>query len=239
MRVRELLHADESVAPALGQSRGRVLSVLQDAGEPLGVGEVAKRVRLHANTARFHLDALVERGVVDRTVEERGQPGRPRTLYTARPESARAGKRSYRLLAEILASYVAAENPHPAQAAREAGQVWGHYLADRPLPFRRVDADAATEQLVDTLDEIGFAPEAVTVGRKRQIQLYHCPFRETAAEHREVVCSIHLGLMQGMLAAIDAPIDAEHLEPFVEPNRCVADLGARKSAKSAKRGRRG
>lgn len=239
MAVRELLHADETGTPALGESRSRVLAVLQDAGTPLVVGEVAKRVGLHANTARFHLDALVEAGVVERTTEEREQPGRPRTLYAARPGTARAGKRSYRLLAEILTSYIAAENPNPAQAAREAGQAWGRYLADRPPPFRRVDAEAATEQLVDTLDEIGFAPEVVRTGRKRQVLLHHCPFRETAEEHREVVCSIHLGLMQGMLAAIDAPVDAERLEPFVEPNLCVTDLGAHRKAKPAKRGRRG
>jgi predicted ArsR family transcriptional regulator len=238
MTARDLLHADKSAAPTLGESRARVLTVLQDAGGPLGVGEVAKRVGLHANTARFHLDALAEADVIDRTTEEREQPGRPRTLYTARPDTARAGKRSYRLLAEILASYIAAETPNPAHAAQGAGRAWGRYLADRPPPFRRVDAETATEQLVATLDEIGFAPEAVTTGRKRQILLHHCPFRETAEEHREVVCSIHLGLMQGTLAAIDAPIEAEHLEPFVEPDLCVADLSTRKNAKPGKRNRR-
>lgn len=214
-----------------------MLAVLQNAGEPLGVGEIADRVGLHANTVRFHLDALVEAGVADRTSEERELPGRPRTLYLARPDAARAGKRSYRLLAEILTSFVAAETPQPAQAAVRAGQAWGRYLADRPAPFRRVDAAAATEQLVETLDEIGFAPEAVTTGRRRQILLHHCPFRETAEEHREVVCSIHLGLMRGLLAAVDAPVDAERLDPFVEPDLCVAHLARRKSGKAA--GRRG
>jgi predicted ArsR family transcriptional regulator len=227
MTVRDLLHAEESAAPALGESRARVLEVLQQAGQPLGVGEVAKRVGLHPNTARFHLDALVEVEVVDRTSEEREQPGRPRSLYTARPGAARPGKRSYHLLAEILTSYIAAETAQPARAAVQAGQAWGRYLADRPPPFRRIDADAAIGQLVDTLDEIGFAPEAVAAGRQRQILLRHCPFRETAEEHREVVCSIHLGLMQGMLAELDAPIDAERLDPFVEPQLCVTYLSAK------------
>jgi predicted ArsR family transcriptional regulator len=154
----------------------------------------------------------------------------------ARPGTARSGKRSYRLLAEILTSYVAAETAQPARVAAQAGRAWGRYLADRPPPFRRINADVATEQLVNTLDEIGFAPEAVTTGRQRQILLHHCPFRETAEEHREVVCSIHLGLMQGVLAELDAPIDAERLDPFVEPNLCVTHLAA-KAAKAAKAGR--
>ncbi len=228
MAVRELLHGDENAAPALGESRARVLAVLQDAGRPLGVGDVAKRVGLHVNTARFHLDALVEAGIADRASEEREHPGRPRTLYMARPDAARGGRRSYRLLAEILTSYVAAETPQPEQAAMRAGRAWGGYLANRPPPFRRVDADTATKQLVDRLDEIGFTSEVVTAGRQRQILLHHCPFREAAEEHREVVCSIHLGLMQGILAAIDAPVEAERLEPFVESNLCVAELTGRK-----------
>lgn len=239
MAVRDLLRADENATPALGESRARVLAALQDAGEPLGAGEVAKRVGLHANTARFHLDALVETGLVARASEEREQPGRPRTLYTARPGSARAGRRSYRLLAEILASYVAAEIPQPEQAARQAGHAWGRYLADRPPPFHRIDADAATEQLVDTLSDIGFAPETAGEGERRQILLHHCPFRETAEQHREVVCSIHLGLMRGLLAELDAPIEAESLEPFVEPDLCVTHLTGRKTGKPAKRTRRG
>lgn len=233
MAGRELLGADEGTeagtVPALGKSRSRVLAVLRDVGEPLGVTAVAERVGLHANTARFHLDALVEAGVVDRASEERELPGRPRALYTARP-IAGAGRRSYRLLAEILASYVAAETPRPAQAARDAGWAWGRYLTDPLPPFRRIDADTATERLVGTLGEIGFAPEPATTGeRGRQVLLHHCPFREAAEEHPEVVCAVHLGLMQGILAEIDAPLDTERLDPFVGPSLCVAHLAARET----------
>ncbi|HEX6470901.1 MAG TPA: hypothetical protein VF069_17510 [Streptosporangiaceae bacterium] len=54
MAGREVLRADQEALPALGDSRARVLAVLQEAGEPLDVSQVARRVRLHANTARFH-----------------------------------------------------------------------------------------------------------------------------------------------------------------------------------------
>lgn len=235
MGGRELIRPDPG-APPVGESRSRVLAVLQGAGEPLGVGEVAERVRLHPNTVRFHLEALTEAGLAERSVEEREQPGRPRALFATAPGSVQAGARSYRLLAEILASYLAAQTPQPAQAAAQAGRAWGSYLAERPPPFRRVDAAAATGQLVRTLDEIGFAPQAVTSGKTRQILVHHCPFREAATEHREVVCSIHLGLMQGLLAELDAPISAERLDPFVEPNLCVAHLSG-DAQRGADRGR--
>jgi predicted ArsR family transcriptional regulator len=74
---------------------------------------------------------------------------------------------------------------------------------------------------------VGFAPEATTVRRERQVLLHQCPFREAAIEHQEVVCSVHLGLMQGLLSELDAPLTAERLEPFVEPGLCVTHLGRR------------
>ncbi|WP_157869537.1 helix-turn-helix domain-containing protein, partial [Streptomyces hirsutus] len=43
--------------------------MLRAAGGPLGVSEVAERVGVHANTARFHLDSLVTHGAVERTLE--------------------------------------------------------------------------------------------------------------------------------------------------------------------------
>jgi predicted ArsR family transcriptional regulator len=227
MAGQELLRADPGPGPTLGESRSRVLAVLQGAGAPLSVGEVAERLGLHANTARFHLDGLIETGLVERTTEQREQPGRPRALYAARPDAAVAGRRSYRLLAEILTSYVAAETAHPRQAAVRAGQAWGRYLAEKNPPFRRIDAAAATAQLVGMLSDIGFTPEAVTAGRQRQILLHHCPFREAAEQHREVVCSIHLGLMQGLLAELHAPVEADRLDPFVEPSLCIAHLTRR------------
>ena len=211
----------------LGESRSRVLAMLQDTGRPLGVTEVARQLKLHPNTARFHLDGLVEAGLVDRGTEERDQPGRPRTLYTARPEGARAGQRSYRLLAEILTTFIASQTDRPTKAARDAGFTWGRYLAERPLPYQRVDANAATKQLVTMLDDIGFAPEEKTSGQSRQILLHHCPFREAALEHQDIVCSVHLGLMQGLLSELDTPLTADSLEPFVEPSLCVTKLGTR------------
>jgi predicted ArsR family transcriptional regulator len=239
MPRRDLTRADPPDNLVLGASQRRVLAVLLAASAPVGVEEIARQVRLHPNTTRFHLDALIDAGLAARASEERDLPGRPRTLYTATPDSARTGRRNYRLLAEILTSYLAHQTRQPRQAALKAGEAWGRYLTERPTPFRRVDAATATRQLVDTLDDIGFAPEAVTTGRKRQILLHHCPFRETAEEHGDVVCSIHLGLMRGLLAELDAPLQARRLDPFVEPSLCVAHLAARGSAQGHVRRRAG
>lgn len=237
MTQHEFTRADPPFSPALGDSRGQVLAVLQDAGQPLAVTEIAHRVGLHANTTRFHLDGLVGLGLARRESEQREGPGRPRVLYAATSDAARPGRRSYRLLAEILTSYLATRARTPAGDALEAGAAWGRFLAERPAPSVRVDAAAAERQLVATLGAIGFAPEAVTARRERQILLHQCPFRETAERHRDVVCSVHLGLMRGMLAELDAPIDAARLDPFVEPDLCIARLAKRPPAADRSRRR--
>lgn len=226
---------DQSVT-GLGESRRHVLAVLQDAGEAMAVADVAARVQLHANTVRFHLDGLIDAGLVQRSIEERDRPGRPRTLYAALPDALRAGQRSYQLLAQILTSYVEAKTPDAQAAALESGEAWGRYVARRPPPFQKLDAAAASSQLSETLDDIGFAPEEVVVGNKRRINLHQCPFREIAVEHRDVVCSVHLGLMRGVLEEIGAPIDADRLEPFVEPDLCVTHLASRGRKAIASRG---
>ncbi len=224
---RKLMDSVPASVPALGPSRSRVLAMLQESKRPLGVVDIAEQIRLHPNTARFHLDGLVDAGLADRTTEGRSQPGRPRTLYAANAESSPAGRRSYQFLAEILTSYVAAQTPRPAEAAQKAGEAWGRALAAGPASAQGTDAGSATEQLLDALNDIGFDPEPVSSGDEQQILLHHCPFREAAEEHREVVCSIHLGLMQGLLAELDAPVETHRLEPFVQPSLCVAHLAAR------------
>lgn len=211
-------------APVLSESRAKVLSALQGSEAALGVGEIAKRLGLHPNTARFHLDALVDAGLAVRSTEQRAAPGRPRTLYTSAPGSARVGRRSYQLLAEILTSYIAGRVDKPAQAALEAGEAWGRYLAGPHAPFETVGPEAATRRLVDLLDDIGFSPEVVDTEEDRQVLLHHCPFRELAEQHQAVVCSIHSGLIRGVLGELDAPLDAGRLEPFVTPSLCVAHV---------------
>ncbi|RBY79661.1 metalloregulator ArsR/SmtB family transcription factor [Blastococcus sp. TF02A-26] len=208
-----------------GASRHRILELLRSASDGLGVQDLAGRTGLHGNTVRFHLDRLVADGLVQRHVEERGEPGRPRLSFTAapRPDPAR-DSRNYQFLAEILASYVAGTAGEPATAAMEAGRTWGRYLTDRPAPYQRLSEEDAVGRLLTILDDIGFAPELAR-DDPRVIRLPHCPFREVAEAHREVVCAIHLGLMRGALAEMGAPVTAEHLFPFVEPSLCVAHLG--------------
>ncbi len=210
----------------LGQSRARVLDLLRAAGSPLGVQEVADRTGLHPNTARFHLDGLVEAGLATREPQPRATPGRPSMAYRATGDGDPAGARRYRLLAEMLVSLVAGVMPDPGKAAAEAGREWGCYLTEQPPPYQRPSAGEAVEQLTAIMEQLGFAPQAEANGKQYRLCLRHCPFREVAQQHQDVVCALHLGLMQGALAQMRAPVTADRLEPFAEPNLCVAHLTA-------------
>jgi predicted ArsR family transcriptional regulator len=222
----EQLLAPEDTFP-LGRSRADVLDMLRAADGPLGVREIAQRMGLHPNTARFHLEALTEAGLAVRETEDRETPGRPRIGYRAVADGP-AGRRRYRLLAEMLTSLIAGTMPEPGEAAEEAGREWGAYLTEQPPPYQRLTAEQAIAKLIAIMEELGFAPQAqADGGGQYRLRLRQCPFREVAEHHQDVICSLHLGLMRGALGQMRAPVTADRLEPWVDPSLCVASLTER------------
>ena len=137
------------------------------------------------------------------------------------------GRRSYRLLADMLAGFIADTSPDAAAQAVELGRTWGRYLATKPAPAKRVSEEESLRELLRVLDEIGFSPRLTEDDQQSQVLLRHCPFLEVASAHGEVVCSLHLGVMQGVLIEQRAPLEASHLEPFAGPSLCVATLSRR------------
>ena len=228
MDVHALL-APDAGAP-LGERRARVLDLLRAVSRPVGVQEVAEQAGLHANTARFHLDALVDAGLAMREAKPRETPGRPSMVYRVTDTGGPSGQRHYRLLAEMLTSMIAGVMPQPGEAAAEAGREWGRYLTEPPPPYQSLNAARAIEKLTAALEEIGFAPETVTQGSGYRLRLHQCPFREVAERHQDVVCALHLGLMRGVLEQLRAPVTADRLQPFAEPSICIADLTVADSA---------
>lgn len=212
---------DSPADVAVGGRRAEVLAVLRDAGSALSVAQVAERSGLHVNTARFQLVGLVLDGLVERAVEGRDTPGRPRILFSAKTEV--SGPRSFGLLAEMLTGVIGSLGV-AGPSAVEAGQAWGRRLVESAPSAQLVSAEEAADRLNQILDAIGFQPEAHATADGIQVQLHNCPFREVAQRHPDVVCDIHLGLMTGALDELQASLAVESLEPFVTPTKCVAQL---------------
>lgn len=110
----------------------------------------------------------------------------------------------------------------------ETGREWGAYFTEQPPPYQRPGAGAAIERLTETMAKLGFALRAESEGRQHRLYLHQCPFREVAQQHQDVVCALHLGLIQGALAQMRAPVTTGRLEPFAEPGLCVASLSVTK-----------
>jgi predicted ArsR family transcriptional regulator len=211
-------------AHGLGPTRARVLALLQEAGEPMTAAATGARLGLHTNSVRFHLDGLAADGLVLRRKEERTSPGRPKVLYSAAATSPGVAHRSYRLLAEILTSVLHDKLPDPSASSEEAGHAWGRFVTSPPEPFTRPEESEALDSLVLALDKMGFDSHVVDQPGSLRLEISHCPFLEIAEGHRDVVCSIHLGLIRGILDHGQAPVAADSLEPLVAPSRCIAHL---------------
>lgn len=207
-----------------GRRRADVLAVLRSATSPLSIAAIADRLDIHVNTVRFHLDALLAGGQVERVVAEPAKPGRPPQLFRAARRMDPGGPRHYQLLAEALAESVAS-GVDPRAHASAAGRALGAKLG---RARREAGRREPVDQLVDLLAELGFAPERMPASDR--IGLRHCPFLELARVRSEVVCPVHLGLMQGAVAAWDVPVRVDKLTPFVEPDLCITQLAGASAA---------
>lgn len=206
--------------------REQVLQVLRNAGTSMSIVEIAERLAIHVNTVRFHLDTLVSNGQVERATAELRTPGRPPQLFQAVRGMDPMGPRHYRALAGALVASLAAQ-PDPGRRGVEAGRVWGsQQVASDPDVIEGVPVDAAESvgRLVEMLDEMGFAPEASEPADPLQVGLRNCPFLELAVDRPDVVCPVHLGLMQGAMQTWGAPVTVDRLDAFVEPDLCMVHL---------------
>ena len=219
--------AATKVHRALGDpSRVRILAALRSVQSPLDASQLSEQVGLHANTVRSHLHVLAEAHLVSARPEERHQRGRPRVVYTATAEGATAEQSAgYRLLAEILASHLASSGPSELGQAEQAGRAWGRHAVGERALFEPAPAADPVTSVVGLLEELGFAPRVEPAEQGANVRMEHCPFGDMADSYRRIVCTVHLGMMQGALAELGAGFEADSLEPFAEPGVCVAHLG--------------
>ena len=206
-------------------------------GPPRG-GAPPARTGLHENTAREHLQRLVLDGFVHREPEVRTTRGRPRIVYRAvtsqdvRTDPVAARRLEDAIAGAALSRVLLQGYGTPVESVPETARAAGRELAARAVtalhtPTPRSSPDAPPEQrqldaLSAHLDRLGFDPDLED--EPLQFHLWRCPFLDLARERPDVVCSVHLGLAQGVLDAVGGPVEAAELHPFVEPHHCVLTL---------------
>lgn len=201
-------------------TRFRLYRYLGLSGRPVSVRELATRLSLHPNTLRPHLRRLEEAGLVRREPRRGASVGRPQTMYTAVERRSRED-RDFQLLAEILAGL--ATGARARARAADLARDWGEYLTARgsPKPGTRTAARHTLAVLQEAMAAAGFEPRFRRTGPSVvEISLRDCPFRELIDDHRELVCAIHRGLIEGMLGALRPPLTLSEFTPLAERSTC-------------------
>jgi predicted ArsR family transcriptional regulator len=195
--------------------------------QPVGRDAAAVAVGVSRSLAAFHLDRLVDAGLLDvtyRRLSGRSGPGagRPAKLYLRSSRQvelslpARRYELAARLFADALSRGTAGETSTRDAldaAARSFGQTMGEEARRRagPRPGRKALIAAA----MDVLDESGFEP---VPGESDVIALRNCPFDAIAQTHRDLVCGMNVSLMDGVIAGLRAT--GVHAELDRQPGMC-------------------
>ena len=193
--------------------------------EPVSREQAADGCGLPAHSAKFHLDRLVEVGLLDveyRRLSGRTGPGagRPSKLYrrSARQVSVSLPERRYDVAGEVLADAIdrsLREGLPLADAVRAAAEERGREMAASveqapSLSSNRREVDRAAE----VLGAHGYEPRTSDT----RIDLTNCPFDALAREHTELVCGMNVSVVVGVLDELGCHRLEAVLEP--EPGLC-------------------
>jgi len=203
---------DVAAIAALSEpTRRRLYAHVVRRPDPVSRDEVALALRMPRATVAFHLDKLVAEGLLEVTFARRtGRAGpgagRPAKLYrrAVREVSVSLPERRYELAAHLLAAALES-GCAPAERARAVG----------------VELGAAAADARSLLERHGFEPDADGAG----LVLRNCPFHALAQAHRELVCGMTLGLVDGMLSGLGE--DGLVACPDPEPGGCCVRVHAR------------
>ena len=195
--------------------------------EPAGRDEAAAAAGLSRTLAAYHLDRMVEDGLLEvsfarRTGRSGPGAGRPAKLYrrATREFNISLPPRDYELAARIFANAVDSDPTGTAKAAlQESAQSFGAEVAaevERRAPDRSdAHRSAVLEQV---LTERGYEPFRDEDG---VIRMRNCPFDCLADAHRQTVCGMNLALLEQAAASSKGALKAV-LDP--RPDLCCVAL---------------
>jgi predicted ArsR family transcriptional regulator len=200
---------------ALGEPTRRALYayvVAQD--RAVSRDEAAGATDMKRATAAFHLDRLVDDGLLEARfarVSGRTGPGAGRTakLYARarRQIAVSLPPRRYEIAAEVLASALEA-------AQQAAAPVSEAVACAADQAGRQIAAEGAG--LAEVLTRSGYEPKQSPDGC---IHLANCPFHDLLDRHVDLVCAMNLHLLRGLISQLGVTAQAR-LDP-AEGRCCV------------------
>src|SRR6266567_4408094 len=194
---------------------------------PLGRDEAASAAGIGRALAVYHLDKLVESGLLTASYQRpagRTGPGagRPAKVYARsdREFAVTVPPREYELAAQLLVQAVEADPSDRsraalAEAARRLGTELGSTFRSSPG-----EKDADGRDVKGVLTQQGYEPCG---GADGVIRLRNCPFHQLAEQHRELVCGMNLALVEGLVEGVGA--DGWHPALDPRPGQCCVAIG--------------
>ncbi|MBV9921255.1 MAG: transcriptional regulator [Pseudonocardia sp.] len=213
---------------------------IRAARRPVTRDEAATSVGISRKLAAFHLEKLVDAGVLtvaDQPVTGLRRVGRAPKVYQPVETDIRISipPRQHDLLAEILLSAVLADDAQHSDEGRQHERAGGAALRvaterghrigraeQQRLRPGRLGVERALTLTTALLNRHGFEPVREANGC---VRLHSCPFHPLAATARELVCGINHRFLAGVLDGLGAaPAVCAVLDPAA--GRCCVELRA-------------
>ncbi len=181
--------------------RRRLYELVAGSALPVDRDQAAKALSIGRSLAAFHLDRLVEGGLLEAEYHHRSGrrgpgAGRPAKFYRRAGESQvdiTLPARRYALAATILADGLdRAESPSVRSSVENAAREAGRRLA------AEAPGDGGRDVLLALLAAHGFEPEEA----EGHILLRNCPFDALVDEHRDLTCGLNLTLLESVAATL-------------------------------------
>jgi predicted ArsR family transcriptional regulator len=215
--------------------RRGIYEFVRRARRPVTRQDAAEAVGISRKLAAFHLDKLVEAGLLRAHPAPQGglrRVGRRPTVYEPSGTDIRIAipERRPDTLATVLIDAVLGE--HDGEDARrvalrvahEHGRTAGH-AACPPLDPAQPEADDPLAAAQRALEDHGFEPAQEVPTRLR---LRNCPFHPFAGRAPELVCGINHAFVSGLLAGLRADaVEALLVRPA--PGECCVELRTTRS----------
>jgi predicted ArsR family transcriptional regulator len=216
--------------------RRRMYVFIRRQGKPVSRDEAAEHVGISRKLAAFHLDKLVERGLLTahyaRLTGRSGRgAGRSSKLYEPSDLEVDVSlpERRYDIVGEIMvAALDQASGEPPREVAKriafQKGRAIGDEIRDE-MRLRPPGSERTLSIAEQTLSEYGFEPYREGADT---ISLRNCPFHTLARQAPELVCGLNREFIDGMLRGLGN--DSVEAALLPTPGQCCVKLRAKQES---------
>jgi predicted ArsR family transcriptional regulator len=213
-------------------TRRQIYGFVRAAGRPVSREDVASEVGISRKLAAFHLDKLIERGLLDAHYARppgRSGPGAGRTSKMYEPSGLQVDvsipERRYDLVGELLVDAIGHERPDESakqsalRIAAERGASLGEEVRRAEL-HGRPGAERTLTAAAGVLEAHGFEP----FRDGADLALRNCPFQTLARRAPDLVCEMNQAFLQGLIRGLGN--DRVEAALTRTPGRCCVTLRA-------------